>query len=830
MRSKSVRSRVVAVLVLVIGGLGWFYLAPTQIGGSTRYLITHGISMEPLLHTGDLVLVRPADNYRVGQVVAYHSTLLHTIVLHRIIRIQDGHYTFKGENNDFIDPTHPTRALLVGRMWLHIASGGVVLSWLKKPAVAALLTGFAAMLLLLGADQKRRRRDRRRPHEHSAARPKRERSVSGAAARPGLRPSNQYLLVAFAVAAVVFAALSVVAFTRPTTGTATVRQSYTQQLTFGYHARAKAGPVYPNGIVTTGAPIYLQLVHRVTVAAAYRLTSAAPHRLHGSIRMLGTLTNSSGWSDSISLGSPTQFVGDRAVASATINLSRLESLTNRITAQIGGGEGGGYTLAIAPQVKLAGEIAGEPLSTGYSPSLDLELGPAQLLSGASAIVPSGSTAGAAQQGLTRSSTGILTSSRTSVNALGGVPIQTARWIALAALLLASGLALLAGRRELRTASDPDKKINGRYKHLIVPVASVETSPDHPPIDVSSIDALAQLAERSERLILHDHQEGVDTYLVDDEGTWFRYREMRVGATNGNGKSNGDDVQGVGTGVISAGAVPPDAAISGPASEHRDVLEPAAAPIDPEIHFPEAEELEALLRAVPDDSLGHVEGAMYLTAAMTGMRKGELLGLCWRDVDFGARRFHVRRDFVRGEYGAPTSKRSPRSVPLESRVATALELLSHQTRWTRDDDLVFAHPETGKPMERSKLRKHFKAAIRAAEVPEIRFRDLRQGFCTRMAAQGVPIHVLQEMMGHRDLKTTLVHAGYAPSAPEPEREPEPASAPEPESAPEPTLATASVEAEGESPSSASADPDRADDFTEEPSLAPSVSLVWRGRGS
>jgi integrase len=102
------------------------------------------------------------------------------------------------------------------------------------------------------------------------------------------------------------------------------------------------------------------------------------------------------------------------------------------------------------------------------------------------------------------------------------------------------------------------------------------------------------------------------------------------------------------------------------------------------------------------------------------------------------------------------------VPLAARVAAELELLSQDTRWGRDDDLVFAHPETGKPIDRSKLLKRFKSASRAAEIRDIRFHDLRHTFGTRMAAQGVPMRILQEMMGHRDFKTTLIYADYAPS--------------------------------------------------------------------
>jgi len=184
--------------------------------------------------------------------------------------------------------------------------------------------------------------------------------------------------------------------------------------------------------------------------------------------------------------------------------------------------------------------------------------------------------------------------------------------------------------------------------------------------------------------------------------------------------------------------------------------------DPDIHYLDTEEIEALLRAVPDDPLGRVERVMYLTAAMTGMRQGELFALRWRDVDWSARRIRVRRNYVRGEFGTPKSKRSSRCVPLASRVATELELLSQDSEYTRDDDLVFAHPATGNPIDRSKLLKRFKAALLRGGVRAVRFHDLRHTFGTRMAAQGMPMRVLQELMGHRDFKTTLIYADYAPS--------------------------------------------------------------------
>jgi integrase len=193
----------------------------------------------------------------------------------------------------------------------------------------------------------------------------------------------------------------------------------------------------------------------------------------------------------------------------------------------------------------------------------------------------------------------------------------------------------------------------------------------------------------------------------------------------------------------------------------------------EVRFLSMAELEALLRATPDDDLGRVEHALYLAAATTGMRQGEAIALRWRDVDWRARRIRVRRSYVRGEFGTPKSKRSSRAVPLIDRLAGELDRLAQRTALDGDDDLVFAHPATGKPLDRSKILKRFKAAMRRAGLGHrlgeggITFHSLRHCFGTAMAAQGVPMRTLQELMGHRDFTTTLIYADYAPSAHEAE---------------------------------------------------------------
>jgi integrase len=89
--------------------------------------------------------------------------------------------------------------------------------------------------------------------------------------------------------------------------------------------------------------------------------------------------------------------------------------------------------------------------------------------------------------------------------------------------------------------------------------------------------------------------------------------------------------------------------------------PRKADADPDVRFLDDVELDELLRAVPEDGLGSVDRLIYLTAAMTGLRQGELLALRWRDVDWSAGWVRVRRSFVRGEFGQPKPRRSTRRL-------------------------------------------------------------------------------------------------------------------------------------------------------------------------
>ncbi|MGN6373106.1 MAG: tyrosine-type recombinase/integrase [Solirubrobacteraceae bacterium] len=208
--------------------------------------------------------------------------------------------------------------------------------------------------------------------------------------------------------------------------------------------------------------------------------------------------------------------------------------------------------------------------------------------------------------------------------------------------------------------------------------------------------------------------------------------------------------------------------------------------EPDLQFLSVDELEAVIQAIPDetvtrtpaprrrgkpgpapppppDVLGPVLRVLIRAAAMTGLRQSELLGLRWRDVDWSAQRVRVRNAYTRGEHSArgKSDLSTRRSVPLADRLAAELDRWSKRSMYVGDDDLVFAHPHTGKPLDRSKVTRRFQQACATAGAPVITFHELRHTFATRMAATGVPLRKLQDWLGHADIKTTQIYMHYAP---------------------------------------------------------------------
>ncbi len=200
------------------------------------------------------------------------------------------------------------------------------------------------------------------------------------------------LLAGAGAAGTVFLAVCLFAFTRPTSKPAPQTVAYTQQMSFGYRAAVRPGPVYPDGVVATGDPIFTQLVHRVAFHAAYHLTTAAAHQLTGTEQVGLELVGPSGWSKTVPLGPPTRLKGDAADAKVVVDLDQVQGLMNQFGRLIGAQATGLFTAALVANVQARGQVAGKRVLSSFSPTLSLNFNGVQLQLGGSASNASGTLA------------------------------------------------------------------------------------------------------------------------------------------------------------------------------------------------------------------------------------------------------------------------------------------------------------------------------------------------------------------------------------------------------------------------------------------------------
>lgn len=164
--------------------------------------------------------------------------------------------------------------------------------------------------------------------------------------------------------------------------------------------------------------------------------------------------------------------------------------------------------------------------------------------------------------------------------------------------------------------------------------------------------------------------------------------------------------------------------------------------------------------------GHPFAGLFTLALALGMRRGELLGLRWQDVDLNERKLHVRQTVQRlgrGEglvMGPPKTARSRRSIPLPQLCVDALiarrRVQDEDRRVIREGwtelDLVFT-TTIGTVVEPSNLRRSFNRAIKLTGLRQIRFHDLRHTCASLLLAQGVPMRVVMEILGHSTMSIT-----------------------------------------------------------------------------
>jgi signal peptidase I len=514
----------VLVLTLLSGVLiacGLFF-APPQLGGSTTYTSTVGDSMQPLFHKGDLALTRQASSYRVGDIVLYQSPVLHRPVLHRIIAIQDSHYFFKGDHNDFVDPGYATRAELVGKLWLHVPHAGMALGWLGKPSHAAALAGLITAFLLLGGSRsvRRRRRSRRRNRREGHRMKWRPHS-------PRRSLDNVLLLAALALGALLTAS----GFTTPVARTAAVQNAYRHSGVFSYDAPAtRPTTAYPSGMATTGQPLFLGNLKQIDFAFSYRFRSNLPHQIHGTIALKASVSSDSTWHGNFPLQTATAFTGDSAVARGMVPVAQVRTFLTQLSLE-SGVPNASYSVTLAPTVHVRGTVGGRRIDETFTPSLPFTATTTALKLDVSAPAPPPGATYATESPGAAISTALHPVVPGSVP--GRVPrivsfsrlhlaVSTARGLGLGLLALAALILLLKPLKPRRELWSEERRIAFRRGVVIVDVVALRAMDG----ETAAVDFenLALLAQYCERPIFKAVADGCETFAVEDGGRLYVYRK------------------------------------------------------------------------------------------------------------------------------------------------------------------------------------------------------------------------------------------------------------------------------------------------------------------
>ena len=554
MRAGTAGKYAVAVIAVAAGVLAWLFLAPSNLGGSTEYVVITGDSMEPLLHADDLAVVREKEHYEVGDVAAYESDKIGQLVLHRIVEREGDRFVFQGDNNDFLDPEKPTEARLGGELWGHIPRAGIVFRLARTPVGIAIGGVIIVTMLGLFSSKKKRktrsgRRSARRRTAPTAVPSDSGTTVSALPRAPGPppppprketpspfdeRPSHaggrriaQVIASLSAAAVLAFALLGAMAATRPATVAGTQDVPFEHSGAFSYSAPTGGSPAYDGPVVTTGEPVFLRVIDELTLTFDYRFISEAPHDVTTAGSMTVRLGADNGLRRTIILPTATGEGDDELTLSATLDLDDLTALARQVR-QATGIDQTTYTLTIAPTIDVSGTIAGQELDEPFTPELDLEFDGLQ-------IRTSSVEEGEENPALAPTTRGSVTNASRSayhITLLGrSASIPSVERIALigggaAFLVLIAMLATLM----LSRPGDEPSRIEARYGSSLIPVSDAPLHVDT--VEVRDFATLMRLAEQFEQAILHEQSGGVHGYMIPHDGILYRYRasEARPEAT------------------------------------------------------------------------------------------------------------------------------------------------------------------------------------------------------------------------------------------------------------------------------------------------------------
>jgi signal peptidase I len=506
--------------LLVVGVAAWWFILPVSLGGRTSLVVTQGTSMQPMLHAGDLVVVRRTDagQLRKGDVVLYPAASIHRYVLHRIKSIDaDGRLTMKGDNNSFLDPDHPTRASVIGIKAFMIPGAGK-LPGAGSPAVAGIATALMLLLLVAGFTKGPRsgesnEGDRSTPAARTAHASRSTPVTRSATIAPsGPVPSalgrvkiiNRTRLVAATIvgvaAAVGVSMLFLHARSIPTSGTtatsgstAAAAQDYRHAGTFSYEGHEPNAAIQPDHRITTGEAAFTKSVRKLAVKFDYRVEGKDAAQASGTARLDLGIEDDNGWHITKRLDR-VEVKGGVAHLRGTLDLHALRGKL-RAFEKASGTIPPLYRLRLQPHVELDGSDPRPMAGASFAPELVMVMDSVRLR-------PETITGGDATKQYTPSAAiGDETAAAAAETAPGSTRKTTRPVIygaAVLLLLLGIGItsALGAGSVVLRSGeARPREKADDRFDAM---PAAVATPPAHRSPD-AAVDATEGLGIEFEPL-------------------------------------------------------------------------------------------------------------------------------------------------------------------------------------------------------------------------------------------------------------------------------------------------------------------------------------------
>jgi signal peptidase I len=503
------RAASISVTIALMLAAVWLFW-PSALGGGTTYVSTHGISMEPQFHTGDLAILRPDLSYSVGDVVAYRSDSLDTIVMHRIVSVDGDRFVIQGDNNTWLDGDKPSEDEILGKLFIRIPRGGKALAALQSPGPLAVVG--IAVLAVIGAARAPRGRGSARPSRHDAQSSRRRTAHRSSAFSMPIRARARQIALGSGAVALLAAVGGGVLLAIPSTQTDSRTLQVTQQGQFSYTGAAQAGTTYPSGVIVTGDPVYTRLTDGLTVSFQDTFSGPGVESLVGTVWLELSVATPDGWTAALGRG-PTGVVQDGVVsASAMVDPATATAFLDQHFDEIGA-NAGGATLVVTPTVAVTGTVEGQVFTAGPLAGLAFSIDATALRvagDAAAALVPTAQTEVVIDEVGPRSFPVLSVS----------IPIDVARIIAgvvLAVALVGLAAGAWIGRPRRGDAAD-DFLV--RHAARILPVDAF--TPGQTVVDVSDAESLHRVAERLDGLVLHHAGPDGQTLAVRDSDTTYRY--------------------------------------------------------------------------------------------------------------------------------------------------------------------------------------------------------------------------------------------------------------------------------------------------------------------